>query len=112
MKSLLLIPILLSSCVYADGQKVASLGGRVTYNGRDFSMTSDHEKSFSDGAIAATAVAGLYYGAANVAAQEATTRNANNNALKENLGAQKLEQFKVGEDTKKFLHSTPNPNLP
>ncbi len=90
---LLALTFSVSCCTYSDASRNIALGGRGAYKSKVFAVTWDNEKSFSDGTIAATAVAGLYYSAAQAAAREATARvestnrsaeaiNASNNAVK------------------------------
>lgn len=102
----------MTSCTVTTTKGNVAFGGKGAARGEGWAVTWDNEKSFSDGAIAGTAIAGLYYSAANLAAQEATEQVSMKEGTKVQLGAQKLEAFKAGEQTKQFLHATPNPNLP
>lgn len=90
---LLLVAALLSSCMVANENTVASLGGKGAYKGKNFGVIWDHENSFRDGAILATAAVGAWANVASTKAAEATTRavdanrsaeaiNASNNAAK------------------------------
>jgi hypothetical protein len=93
MKALLLPPLLLSllltSCTVSNKDWNVALGGKGAYSGRDFSVTWDNEKSFSDGAI----IAGLAVGAAQaVAAQrsaDSLAKTVNSNATKQAISASK-----------------------
>lgn len=83
----LLAALLLSSCVYADKERAVAMGGKGAYNGRDFSLVWDNDESFRSAITGAVAVGGLYYGAAQHAATEATARAANANATKQAINA-------------------------
>ena len=81
MKYLLAL-LLLPSCVVLHEQEpngstatYASLGGRGAYR-RGVGLVHDHNQSFRDAALAATAIAASAYSAATAAEQEVTTRNA------------------------------------
>lgn len=87
MKALLLIPLLCSSCVVANKDMVASLGGKMAYKGRDFAVTSDHEASFREAAMLATAAVGAWASVASTEAAEATNRAVNSNATKQAINA-------------------------
>lgn len=110
---LLPLVLLLSSCTLSNKDWNVALGGKGAYSGRDFSVTWDNEKSFGDAALAGTAIAGLYYGAANLAEEEATTRAVNSNATKEainaNNNATKLgsEGIKAGVDSEAIQKGAP-----
>lgn len=106
MKAFLIIPILLSSCVVANKDMVASLGGKMAYKSRDFAVTSDHEASFREAAMLATAAVGAWASVASTEAAEATSRavnanstkqaiNASNNATAVQLGAQAADVEKA-----------------
>lgn len=89
MKALLLLPLLLVSCTVSNKDWNVAFGGKGAYAGRDFSVTWNNEKSFSDGAL----VTGLAIGAAQaVAAQRSTdalAKTVNSNATKTAIEANK-----------------------
>lgn len=98
---LCILALCCTSCVVANKDMFVALGGKSSYKSRDFGVVTNLDKSFRDGTLAASAIAGLYYSAATAAAQEvtsqaalkeATKQNASNNALKEALGAQEVEK--------------------
>ena len=114
MKALLILPLLLSSCVIANKDTVAALGGKGAYKGKEFGLIWDDEQSFQDGAIAVTAVAGAVISAGVTKGQQAVDKaananstqqaiNANNNATAVELGAQK-----AGVETTKSTVLNPN----
>jgi hypothetical protein len=91
--------LLCASCTVTTEKGNVAFGGKGAARGSGWAVAWDNEKSFSDGAIAGTAIAGLYYSAATAAAKEATSRtmsanatnqaiNASNNATAVELGAQ------------------------
>ena len=80
MKTLLVIPLLLSSCVYATKDRMVSLGGASAYKSAGFGLVHDHNDSFRAGAATVGIVAGLAAGAWQHAATETTTRAINSNA--------------------------------
>jgi len=82
MKALLLIPLLLSSCVVANGNMVASMGGKIAYKGKDFGLVSDHTDSFRDAAVLAGLAVGAWQTVAATKATEATNQVVNRNATK------------------------------
>jgi hypothetical protein len=99
MKVLLLLPtLLLCSCVIATPDFYASLGGKGAAKGKgskekggSYAVIHNHEKSFRDGAIAATTLAASYFGSVATQAAEATNqagikastaKHASDNALK------------------------------
>lgn len=91
------VALCLSSCVVMherDGQDkhatYASLGGKGAYR-KGYGVIHNHEKSFRDGAIAATTLAASYFGSVATQAAEATNqagikastaKHASDNALK------------------------------
>lgn len=107
MKRLLIIWLFvlpIASCTVTTTKGNVAFGGKGAARGEGWAVTWDNEKSFSDGAIAGTAIAGLYYSAANLAAEEATKRavdtNATNRAINADNNATSLakEGLKAGTD--------------
>ena len=102
MKLLPLIALLLSSCMVADEKRVVTLGGKVAYNGRNFSVVSDHEDSFRSGAALVGIAAGVYGGIRADSIAAGVTTNASNNATK--IGVQQIkstEAITLGEQALK-----------
>jgi hypothetical protein len=87
MVLVVLITLGLSSCMRARKDEVIAFMGKGAYNGRDFSVVWDHDESVKSVATAVIAGAGLYYGAAQHAASEATTRVVNGNATQQAINA-------------------------
>lgn len=81
MKAFLFIPVLyLCSCVHATSEKVTAFGGKGAYKSKSFSLVFNNEKSFRDGALAATTIAAAVASAYTSAAAETTAQVANSNA--------------------------------
>lgn len=99
--SLAFVAILLSACVYADGNHIASLGGKGTYKSKAFALVFDHQDSFRAGAAAA----GLAIGAA-----QAVSVTHSNNAL---TGLQNTNQTKqaINDSNNGVLINTSNNEL-
>ena len=87
MKALLLIPLMLCSCMMADERRVVTLGGKVSYNGRNFSVVSDHEDSFQAGAAVAGIAIGAYGAAVERAGDIDLAKTNSNNATKQAINA-------------------------
>lgn len=87
MAIIIAVVLFLSSCTYADSQHVVFVGGKGSYKSKQFALTTDNEKSFQDGTIAATAIAGLAYSAATASEQQLTDRTVNSNAAKTTINA-------------------------
>lgn len=83
MKALLLIPLLFSSCTYADKDRAIAMGGRGVYKGSSFGLVWDNEGSFRDAALLAGVAVGAWQSVAASKASEATARAVSNNATKE-----------------------------
>lgn len=88
------VVLFLSSCTvgYAtspDGTKtyIGAVGGKGAAKSKQLALNYDNEKSFSDGTIAATAIAGLAYSAATASEQQLTDRTVNSNAAKTTINA-------------------------
>jgi hypothetical protein len=71
----------------ANKDEVTAFMGKGAYNGRDFSVVWDHDESVKSVVTGIVAGAGLYYGAANHAASEVTTRAAGANSTKQAINA-------------------------
>jgi hypothetical protein len=110
MKLLPLIALLLTSCMVADEKRVVTLGGKVAYNGRNFSVVSDHEDSFRSGAALAGIAAGIYGGIRADSIAAGVSTNAANNAAKVNLQTIKSnEAISLGEQALKAKTFIPPP---
>lgn len=87
MRILLLLPLFMTSCVVANGNMVASMGGKFAYKGKDFGIISDHEGSFRDAAVLAGLAVGAWQTVAATKAAEATKQVASSNATKQAINA-------------------------
>jgi putative NIF3 family GTP cyclohydrolase 1 type 2 len=112
MKLLLLIPLLLASCTFANKDTAVALGGRGSYAGRDFSLVWDNEGSFRDAAVVAGLAVGAVQAVALQKSADALTTATVKEGTKVQLGAQQLEATKAGFEHAETIHSTVNPNLP
>lgn len=87
IRVILLLPMLMSSCVVANKNMVASLGGKGAFKSATFGLVWDHEQSFRDGTVAATALAGAYFSSVVSKAKEVTAQSANANATQQAINA-------------------------
>ena len=88
MKTLVVLAcVLMCSCMRATKDDVIAFMGKGAYNGRDFSVVWDHDESVKSVVTGIVAGAGLYYGAAQHAASEATTRALDANRSTEAINA-------------------------
>lgn len=103
--------VLLGSCTFANKDTAVALGGKGAYNGRDFSLVWDNEGSFRDAAVVAGLAVGAVQAVAVQKSSDALTATTVKEGTKVQVGAQGVEKFRIGEETKRFLHGTANPNV-
>lgn len=102
--------LIIASCTYTDKNRNIAFGGKGAARGTGYAVAWDNIENMNNALIAGTVLGGGLISAGVSKAEEVTKRTSIHSGERVTIGAQGVEQFKAGEETKRFLHSTPNPN--
>lgn len=112
MKTIYLLPIvLLCSCTFTNKNGNVAVGGKGAARGDGWAVAWDNVENMNNALIAGTIIGGGLISAGVEKGKQAVEKTAIHSNERVTIGAQGVEKFGIGEETKKFIHSTPNPNI-
>lgn len=106
-----LVLVFLCSCTFTNKDGNLAVGGKGAARGAGWAVAWDNVENMNNALVAGTIVAGGYISAGVEKGKQAVDRTAIHSNERVTIGAQGVEKFGIGEETKKFIHSTPNPNV-